>query len=140
MSRCLDTFSTINGQIHATKLKIPWFFLNDICMVIHLSDCCGKDNACSFIAKQGSFLFEYVDDIKMDGRKENMAPMWKKLMKLVDIDEPTSFLDLVYMGCAQRECKPNETIIEQYTKMYESHLSAGATIITRAAENITHKR
>ena len=32
----------------------------------------------------------------------------------VDLDEPTSFLDHVYLGCTQRECKPNETIIEKY--------------------------
>ena len=42
-----------------------------------------------------------------------MAPMWKKLMKNVDIDEPASFLDHVYLGCSQRECKPNETNIEK---------------------------
>ena len=29
-------------------------------------------------------------------------------------------------GCTQRECKQNETIIEQYTKMFESRLCAGA--------------
>ena len=31
------------------------------------------------------------------------------------------------LDCTQRECKPNETIIERYTKMFESHISAGAT-------------
>ena len=63
----------------------------------------------------------------MDGKKQIMAPMWKKLMKNVDIDEPTSFLDNVYLGCTQRDCKPNETVIEQYKKMFESRISAGAT-------------
>ena len=28
-----------------------------------------------------------------NGWKQNMAPMWKKLMKLMDLGEPTSFLD-----------------------------------------------
>ena len=32
----------------------------------------------------------------MAGMKQNMAPMWKKLMKNVDLHEPTSFLDHVY--------------------------------------------
>ena len=63
----------------------------------------------------------------MAGKKQNMAHMWKKLMKSVDIDEPTSFLDHVYFGCTQRECKPTEIIIEQFTKMLESRISAGAT-------------
>ena len=66
-------------------------------------------------------------DIKMAGKKQNLAPMWKKLMKDVDIEEPQSFLDHVYLGCTKRECKPNEKIIEQYNKMFESRISAGAT-------------
>ena len=68
--------------------------------------------------KQGLFLSEYVDDIRMAGKKWNMAPMWKKLMKHVDIDEPTSFLAHVYLGCIQRECKPNETLFEQFTNKF----------------------
>ena len=43
-----------------------------------------------------------------------MALMWNKWMELVDLDEPTSFLDHVHLGCTQRECKPNEDIINQY--------------------------
>ena len=49
--------------------------------------------------KQKLFLSVYVDDIKMAGKKQNLARMWKKLMKNVDIEEPTSFLDRVYLGC-----------------------------------------
>ena len=65
----------------------------------------------------------------MAGKEQSMAPMWKKLTKNVDFHEPTSFLDHEYLGCSQRECKPNETIIEQYTKMFESRRK-----ITRMAE------
>ena len=53
--------------------------------------------------------------------------MWKKLMKNVDPDEPTPFLDHEYLGCTQRECEPNETIIEHYMKMFESRISGAAT-------------
>ena len=63
----------------------------------------------------------------MTGKRQNVAPMRKNFMKNVNITEPTSFLDRVYMGCTQRECKPNETIVEQYTKMFESRISAVAT-------------
>ena len=49
----------------------------------------------------------------MAGEKHFMAPMWKKLMKHVDLDEPTSFLDYVYMECSERECKLNEIVIEE---------------------------
>ena len=41
----------------------------------------------------------YVDDIKMAGKKQNLARMWRKLMKNVDIEERTSLLDHVYLGC-----------------------------------------
>ena len=55
---------------------------------------------CLFVhRKQGLFLSVSVDDIKMAGKKQNLAPMWKKLIKNVDLDEPTSFLDHVYLGC-----------------------------------------
>ena len=64
---------------------------------------------------------------KMAGQKRNMAPMWKMMRKNVDIDKPASFLDHVNLGCPQRECKPNETIVEQYKKMFESRISVGAT-------------
>ena len=78
--------------------------------------------------KQGFFLSVCVDDIKKWlERKQNMAPMWKNLMKNVDLDEPTSLLDHVYLGCTQRECKLNEIIIEQYREMFESRISATTT-------------
>ena len=60
--------------------------------------------------KQDLFLLIYVDDFKKSlGKKQ--APMWKKLLKKVQNDEPTSFLDHVCLGCTQRECKPNEIIL-----------------------------
>ena len=48
-------------------------------------------------------------------------------MRNVDPDEPTSRLDHVYLGCIQRECQPNEIIIEEHTNTFESRISAGAT-------------
>ena len=48
-------------------------------------------------------------------------------MKLVDLGEPTPFLDHVYLGCTQRECKSNESIFEVFKKMFASRTSAGAT-------------
>ena len=45
----------------------------------------------------------------------------------VDLEEPTSFLDHVYMGCIQRECKPNEIIIEEYRVF--RHIGCVYTII-----------
>ena len=96
---------------------------------------------CLFVhRKQGLFLSVNVDDIKMAGKNKNMAPMWKKLMKNANIDEPTSFLDHVCLGCTQRECKPNEIIIEECTKMFESRISAGATENYRCGRSLTQKQ
>ena len=60
-------------------------------------------NVCLFIEKQGLFLWVYVDEVKMAGRELNVALMWKNSMKLVDLREPTLFLDHVYLGYSQRE-------------------------------------
>ena len=48
-------------------------------------------------------------------------------MKNIDLKESTSFFDHLYLWGTQRECKPIETIIEEYTKMLESRISADAT-------------
>ena len=47
-------------------------------------------------------------------------------MKHVDLGEPTSFLDHVYLGCTQRECKPDESLVDECRKMFESRICAGA--------------
>ena len=47
----------------------------------------------------------YVDDIKLAGKNHNIDPMWKLINKEVDLGEPTSFLDHVYLGCTQRQCE-----------------------------------
>ena len=55
---------------------------------------------CLFVHREkGLFLSVYVDDIKLAGKKQNLDPMWKVLNKEVDLGEPTSFLDHVYLGC-----------------------------------------
>ena len=71
--------------------------------------------------RQGLFLLVFVEDIKMSGKKQNFAPMWKNLMKHVDLDEQTSFLDHVYLGCTQRECKVNENVIDQIQRKCSNH-------------------
>ena len=69
----------------------------------------------------------YVDDIKLAGKKENIDPMWKVLNKEVDLGEPTSFLDHVYLGCTQRQCEISKDIVDNCRTMFESRISAGGT-------------
>ena len=67
----------------------------------------------------------YVDDIKLVGKKQNIDPMWKVLSKEIDLGEPTSFLDHVYLGCTQRQCEISKDIVDKYRAMFESRISAG---------------
>ena len=81
---------------------------------------------CLFVHREkGLFLSVYVDDIKLAGKKQNLDPMWKVLNKEVDLGEPTSFLDHVYLGCTQRQCEVSQDIVDNYRTMFESRISAG---------------
>ena len=142
-SECPDLWMRLpntNGPNHGTILKTPLFLLRETYTDTHLQDSCGKDRSQKSLMelgmvkndkltmlflvhrKQKFFLSVHVDDINMAGRGQHLAPMWKKLTKNVDIEEPTSFLDHVYLGCTQRGCKPNDTIFEEHKKMYESRI------------------
>ena len=118
-----DVFQNINGRSYGNRFKILLFLLNKTCTDTHSQDSCGKDNsrtlnlnvvgkkyqianACSFIKKQQLFLSVHVNDTKMAGKKQKKALIWKKLVKNVDVEEQTSFLDHVYLRCTQRERKP----------------------------------
>ena len=68
----------------------------------------------------------YVDAIKLAGKKQNIDPLWKILVKDVDLGEPTSFLEHVYLGCTQRECQMSKDTVDNYRNMFESRISARA--------------
>ena len=92
----------------------------------------------SFVNREkGLFLSVYVDDIKMAGKKQHINPMWKILMKDVDLGEPTSFLAHVYLGCTQRECQISKDIVDKYKSMFESWISAGTKEKLRKPETNT---
>ena len=76
-----------------------------------------------------------VDDIKLAGKKQNLDPMWKVLNKEVDLGEPTSFLDHVYLGCTQRQCEISKDVVDNHRSMFQSRISAGATEKLPCLEN-----
>ena len=117
---------------------------NKIDMVILWQEYCGKMQfekillkhgwekvpnwECLFVHREkGLFLSVYVDDIKLAGKKHNIDPMWKVLNKEVELGEPTSFLDHVYLGCTQRQCEKSKDIVDNYRTMFESRISAVRT-------------
>ena len=61
------------------------------------------------------FLSVYVDE------KQNLKSMCKKFMKLVELGEPTPFLDHVYLGCSRTKAWLKKL------EMFEAQISAGAT-------------
>ena len=53
--------------------------------------------------------------------------MWKVTNKEVDLGEPTSFFDHVYLGCTQRQCEISKCIVDNHRTMFESRISAERT-------------
>ena len=47
-------------------------------------------------------------------------------MKDVDLGEPTSFFDHVYLGCTPRECQTSKDVVDNDRIMFESRISSGA--------------
>ena len=83
---------------------------------------------CLFVHREkGLFLSVYVDDINWLGRNKIYYPMWKILNKEVSLEEPTSFLDRVCLGCTQRKCETSMDIADSYRTMFASRISAGGT-------------
>ena len=92
---------------------------------------------CLFVHREkGLFLFVYVDDIKLAGKKHNIDPVWEVPNKEVDLGEPTSFLDHVYLGCTQRQRYISKDVVDNYRTMFESRISAGATEKLPCSENL----
>ena len=127
---------------HGPVWKNQLFLLSGIFMVILWQDFCGKGNLrksyqkhgwkkipnweCLFVHREKrSFFSVYVDDIKLAAKNQNLDPMWKVLNKEVDLGEPTSFLDHVYLGCTQRKCEISKDTVDNYRTMFESRISAG---------------
>ena len=76
---------------------------------------------CLFVNREKRLLLSvYVDDVELAGKKQNINPSWKILMKDVDLGEPTSCLDHVHLGCTERECQISKDIVDNYTSMLES--------------------
>ena len=95
-------FQNINGRSRGNTLRILLSILNEPYKETHSQDSCGKDSSKKSIdgtwlgkstklemlirsQKTKIFFSVYVVDIKMAGKKPNLVPVWKKLMKDVDI-------------------------------------------------------
>ena len=50
----------------------------------------------------------------MAGKKKNLELMWNMLMNRVVLETPTTIYDQVYLGCTQRESKPNNSLVDEF--------------------------
>ena len=106
---CDKRLNRLISYIHHTCEYKQYGYVGNTAKQCRLGLCQDSDFA-------GDLEDSYVDEIKKVGKKENMAPMWKRGMKNVDLDEPVSFLDHDNLGCTQCECKPNEIFFEEFRK------------------------
>ena len=134
-----------NGQNHGPAWTIQSFFLNEIYMVILWQDFCGKGHSrkfllehgweevpnwreCLFVDREkGLLLSVYVDEIKLAGKKQNIDPMWKVLMKYIDVVKTDIIPWLCLFGSHSTKCQTSKDIVDNYRNMFESKISAGAT-------------
>ena len=64
------------------------------------------------------FLSCYVDDYKMAGKKENIAPMWESLRKEgIDLEPPVPLHKNVYLDCGQKVLQPDLEMIKNKCEM-----------------------
>ena len=75
----------------------------------------------------------------MAGKKQNIDPMCKVIMKGVDLGEPTSFLDHEYFGCTERECQTSKDVVDDYRNMFEPKMSVGAAEKLHYSEKLWRK-
>ena len=94
-------------QFEKIPLKCGWEMVSKLGMLIRTPS-------------KGVFLSVFVDDVKLAGKKQNIDPMWKVLNEEVDLGEPTSFVDHVYLGCTQRQCETCKDVVYNYRAMFES--------------------
>ena len=119
-------YQNTNGPIHGPVRKIQSSLLNEICTVILWQDHDGKGTSRKFFWKQREriVLVCVCGRYQTGWETENIEPTWKILMRDVDLGEPTSFLDHVYLGCTQRECQISRNNVDSYRNMFESRMPA----------------
>ena len=55
--------------------------VSGVCVRSQISCFCGEP-------EKQNFLLVHVDDLKMAGKKENLAPMWEKMTERMNLEDP----------------------------------------------------
>ena len=137
-----------SGPNHGPTLKNRQFFLGEIFMVTHLqlqASCVGDKLKKSSVLTGTGKSTEFGMIIRASSARsipegtKNFNPVVENLMTLVDLGEPTSSLDHVYLGCTQRECPIERRYHRRMQKLFELRISAGATEKLLSWEKSTRK-
>ena len=123
-NRNVQTFGFVyhdtKGLNHGPVWKIQSFFSKGICTVILQQDYRGKGNLkkfhletvgkisnweCLVVNQENGLSCLCMWTTKNCLEETNIDPIWKVLMKEVDLWEPTSSHDHVNLGCTQRRCE-----------------------------------
>ena len=76
-----------------------------------------------FHRKNQVFLSVYVDDFKLAGKRENLAPTWAALRKHIDFDDPVKMTENTYLGCSQHDVEPIPAFIEHNQTLFRDLLA-----------------
>ena len=94
-----DPYVPLRRNLYGHKLaallwqKFAEWKITKLCGFEKLVDC-----ECLYVHREKKlFLSVYVDDLKMAGKKENLAPMWTLLQKHLTLDPPSKMVDNQYL-------------------------------------------
>ena len=84
-----------------------------------------------FHARLRLLLAVYVDDFKMAGKAESIAPMWEKVGKLIELDPSVPLKGTTYLVCTQFETEPNVAYVTRCQQMHHDliHSTMSNTIV-----------
>ena len=115
---------TVRGSSFGTWMGKE-YRIGNACLFIGNTDC-----SCRFLWMTSEWLEE----------RRIWLPVWKKLMKLADLGEPTSFLDRVFVWCTQRECNPYGIIIKEHKETLDHEFLQQQMKNFQGGRNLTQKR
>ena len=104
-----DILWSVNKLARSIRMRKYRIGMACLCMVSKVYSC-----PCTWMTKNAR-------------RKQNLNPRCKKLMKLVDLGEPTPFLDHVYWDAHNVSANWTKVFFDEYRKMFASGISTGAT-------------
>ena len=72
------------------------------------------------LTEKGLFLSVLLDNLKIGCEETEHGHNVANTHENVDLGEPTSSLDHVYLGCAQRGKQTSKEVVDNYKSMFEN--------------------